>query len=75
MNWDDIFSPLLFKEGEELSYADNTGVYLHAEIVRAICPECGEEFIGNKANAGKFLLGHHHYHEYENQQANMYGGI
>ena len=75
MNWGDVGEFVLFVEGDEMSYGTQDGIYLYAEIVRVTCPICGEEFIGNKAMAGKFLLGHHHYHEFENQHAEHYGGI
>jgi hypothetical protein len=74
MMWDDIFSTITMKEGDIITYATQDGVYIEAEIVKVACPQCLEEFIGNKREAGGFLAGHLHYHEFILQQAEYYGG-
>jgi len=75
MDWDEVVSPFIFIEGEIISYATNEGIYVGVEIVRITCPYCDERFIGNKSNAGQFLLGHTTYHEYIADRAEKFGGI
>ena len=75
MKWDDIATPLLFKEGEKVNYADSDGVYYLAEIVRVTCPICSEEFIGNKRHAGGFIEGNQHYNMFIDERAEYFGGI
>ena len=74
MEWDDITAPLLFKEGDCITYATNDGIYIGAEIVKVQCQICMEEFIGNKKAAGMFLSGHAEYHLYINEYAENHGG-
>ena len=73
--WDDIFQPNIFKEGKTYTYTNNDGVFILATMVRVECPQCGEEFIGNKKEAGLFLNGHTLYHIYIEETAEYYGGI
>ena len=42
------------------------GYYKQAMIVKAVCPDCGEEFLGTKRHAGGFIAGHREYHEFVN---------
>jgi hypothetical protein len=44
------------------------GYYTQAEIVKVVCPACGEEFLGTKRHAGGFIAGHRAFHEFENSQ-------
>ena len=37
MEWEDITAPLLFKEGDMITYATNDGIYIGAEIVKVQC--------------------------------------
>ena len=74
MIWDDIL-PLDIKEGDIITLLNSDGIYLHAEIVKIICPVCLERFIGNKTAAGNFISGHQIYHHYIDEQAEYYGGI
>ena len=75
MEWEDITAPLLFKEGDMITYATNEGIYIGAEIVKVQCQICLEEFIGNKKSAGVFLHGHAEYHLYINDFAEHHGGV
>tara|TARA_R110000824_G_scaffold64572_5_gene168705 strand:+ start:6546 stop:6773 length:228 start_codon:yes stop_codon:yes gene_type:complete len=75
MDWDDVAEPFIFVEGDIVSYATNEGIYVSVEIVRISCPYCGERFIGNKAHAGQFILGHTTYHEYIIDRVEKFGGI
>jgi len=74
MEWDDVVSPFIFKEGEIISYATTEGVYFSLEVVKVECPICLEEFLGNKKHAGHFISGHRIYHEFEHERAEYYGG-
>tara|TARA_R110000851_G_C12987788_1_gene556993 strand:- start:31 stop:270 length:240 start_codon:yes stop_codon:yes gene_type:complete len=54
------------------------GYYIQAEIVKVVCPACGEEFLGTKRHAGGFIAGHRAYHEFENSHDSIIeqmGGI
>ena len=44
-------------------------------MVKVTCPICLESFIGNKKDAGLFLLGHEKYHEHVDEHAENYGGV
>ena len=74
MDWGDVF-PTIMKEGDTMTYATQDGVYIDAEIVRVECPVCGEEFIGNKRNAGGFIAGHTAFHQFIEERAEYYGGV
>ena len=52
--------------GHILTIIATDGYYKQAEIVRVVCPVCGEEFLGTKRHAGGFVAGHRAYHEFEN---------
>ena len=56
--WDDLVPDNIFKEGDIITYATDIGIFLEAEMVKVTCPICLESFIGNKKEAGLFLLGH-----------------
>ena len=73
--WDDLVPDNIFKEGDIITYATDIGIFLEAEMVKVTCPCCLESFIGNKKEAGLFLLGHEKYHEHEEEQAENYGGV
>jgi predicted RNA-binding Zn-ribbon protein involved in translation (DUF1610 family) len=72
--WDEI-QPNIFKVGKTYTYTNNDGVFILATMVRVECPECGEEFIGNKREAGLFLKGHTIYHQHIEELAEFYGGV
>ena len=74
MEWEDIVTPLIFREGEMITYATNDGIFIGAEIVKVQCQICLEEFIGNKKNAGVFLRGHEDYHVHIDEFAEQHGG-
>ena len=73
--WDDIFPPNIFREDKTYTYTNNDGIFILATMVKVECPECGEEFIGNKREAGIFLNGHLMYHDYIEEKAEYYGGV
>ena len=52
--------------GHILTIIATDGYYKQAEIVKVVCPACGEEFLGTKRHAGGFVAGHRAYHEFEN---------
>ena len=52
--------------GHILTIIATDGYYKQAEIVKVVCPSCGEEFLGTKRHAGGFIAGHRAYHEFEN---------
>ena len=52
--------------GHILTIITTDGYYKQAEIVKVVCPACGEEFLGTKRHAGGFVAGHRAYHEFEN---------
>ena len=75
ITWDDWGPENLFTEGEIVTYATDIGVYFEAEMVKVTCPVCLESFIGNKKEAGLFLLGHEKYHEHVEERAENYGDV
>ena len=52
--------------GHIMTIIATDGYYKQAEIVKVVCPACGEEFLGTKRHAGGFVAGHRAYHEFEN---------
>tara|TARA_R110002020_G_scaffold253928_5_gene467648 strand:+ start:768 stop:995 length:228 start_codon:yes stop_codon:yes gene_type:complete len=75
MLWDELLPASIMREGEVVTYATDVGLYIEAEIVRVICPQCLEEFIGSKREAGIFISGHATFHEFIDERADYYGGI
>tara|TARA_R110002012_G_scaffold303918_3_gene506218 strand:+ start:1919 stop:2146 length:228 start_codon:yes stop_codon:yes gene_type:complete len=74
--WDDFFIPTnIFKEGKVYTYSNADGVFILNTMVKVECPECGEQFIGNKKDAGLFLHGHSIYHQFIEEEAEKYGGV
>ena len=57
--------------GHILTIIATDGYYKQAEIVKVVCPACGEEFLGTKRHAGGFVAGHRAYHEFENSLDTM----
>ena len=53
--------------GHILTIIATDGYYKQAEIVKVVCPACGEEFLGTQRHAG----GHRAYHEFENSLDTM----
>ena len=52
--------------GNILTIIATDGYYKQATIVKVVCPDCGEEFLGTKRHAGGFIAGHRAYHEFVN---------
>ena len=52
--------------GNILTVIATDGYYKQATIVKVVCPDCGEEFLGTKRHAGGFIAGHRAYHEFVN---------
>jgi|TARA_R100001463_G_scaffold37507_2_gene80591 hypothetical protein len=73
--WEDYAPRNIFVEGDIITYATDIGIFFEAEMVKVTCPICLEAFIGNKKDAGLFLLGHEKYHDHVDEQAENYGGV
>ena len=52
--------------GTIITIISTDGYYKQATIVKVVCPDCGEEFLGTKRHAGGFIAGHRAYHEFVN---------